>query len=74
LVVVVFPNLRDIKCSGAITSKVSEFFRDRKVRVLDLQPLLENRDPEQLVVNSLDAHPNEALNKEVADLLTRYIQ
>ena len=27
-----------------------------------------------LVVNSLDAHPNEALNKEVAELLTKEIQ
>lgn len=27
-----------------------------------------------LVVNSLDAHPNEALNREVAELLTKAIQ
>ena len=27
-----------------------------------------------LVVNSLDAHPNEALNREVAELLTKAIE
>jgi hypothetical protein len=41
---------------------------------VNFEPLLEDRDPMSLVVNSLDAHPNEALNKEVAEILTREIQ
>ncbi len=74
LTVVVFPNLRAVKESAVFTLQVAEFFRQHNVRVLNLEPLLENRDPSSLVVNSLDAHPNEALHKEVADMLTREIQ
>jgi len=33
--------------------------------------VVEGRDPSSLVVNSLDSHPNEALHKEVAELLTK---
>jgi len=74
LTVVVFPNLRDVKGSAIITSKVAEVFHMHNIRVLNLEPLLENRDPMSLVVNSLDSHPNEALNKEIAELLTKDIQ
>jgi hypothetical protein len=74
LTVVVFPNLRDVKGSAVITSKVAQFFQKHNIQVLNLQPLLENRDPMSLVVNSMDAHPNEALNKEVGEILTREVQ
>ena len=74
LTVVVFPDLREVKGSAVITSKVAGFFQAHNVQVLNLQPLMESRDPTGLVVNSLDSHPNEALNKEVAELLTREIQ
>lgn len=72
--VVLFPNLTNVKGSALITTKVADFFQAHGVPVLNLQPLLEGRDPSSLIVNSLDAHPNEALNKEVAELLTREIQ
>jgi hypothetical protein len=74
LTVVIFPNLRRVKGSAVFTSEVAEFFRQHNVRALNLELLMENRDPMRLVVNSLDSHPNEALNKEVAELLTREIQ
>jgi hypothetical protein len=74
LSVVVFPNLREVKASAVFTSKVADFFEKHRVRVLNLEPLLEDRDPMTLVVNSMDAHPSEALNREVAELLTRTIQ
>jgi hypothetical protein len=73
LTVVVFPHLRDVKGSAVITSQVADFFQKHDVRVVNLEPRLEDRDPMSLVVNSLDAHPNEALNKEVAEILTREI-
>ena len=73
LIVVVFPNLKDVKGSSPLTSRVAQFFQQHDVRVLNLEPLLEERDPASLVVNSLDAHPNESLNREVAELLTREI-
>jgi hypothetical protein len=71
LTVVVFPNLAAIKDSARITSQVTDFFQSHNMRVLNLEPLLEGRDPLTLMVNSLDGHPNEALNKEVAELLTK---
>ena len=71
LTVVIFPNLAAIKDSAPITSKTGQFFTSRNVRVIDLEPLLESRDPASLVVNSADSHPNRALHREVADLLTR---
>ena len=74
LIVVVFPNLRAIKSSAPFTSRVADFFRQHNVRALDLAPLLADRDPQGLVVNSLDAHPNEALHMEVATLLTGVIR
>jgi len=74
LTVVVFPHLTAVKDSAPITSKVTEFFERNKVRVLNLQPMLEGRDPATMIVNSLDPHPNEALNREVAELLTRMMQ
>ena len=74
LSVVLFPNLADVKRSAPFTSKVAGFFRAHNVPVLDLEPLVEGRDPKSLTVNSLDSHPNEALNKEVADLLMNQIQ
>jgi hypothetical protein len=74
LTVVIFPHLRDVRGSAVITSQVAGFFQKHAVRVVNFEPLLEDRDPMSLVVNSLDAHPNEALNKEVAEILTREIQ
>lgn len=74
LAVVVFPNLMNVKASASLTSKVAGFFQKHHVRVLNLEPLIRDRDPVSLVVNRLDAHPNEALNREVAELLTREIR
>lgn len=74
LTVVIFPNLRMVKASAVITSKIADLLQKHNVRVLNLTPLLEDRDPSSLVVNRLDAHPNEKLNREVAELLLREIE
>jgi hypothetical protein len=74
LFVVVFPNLTAVKDSAPITSKVTGFFETNNVPVLNLQPLLEGRDPTTMIVGSQDAHPNESLHREVADLLTKMMQ
>jgi hypothetical protein len=60
--------------SAPITSKVAEFFQAHDVSVLNLGPLLEGRDPGSMIVNSMDAHPNEVLSKEIGELLTHHIQ
>ncbi len=74
LTVLLIPSLTDVKGSAPITSKVAEFFQAHDVPVLNLGPLLEGRDPGSMIVNSMDAHPNEALSKEIGELLTLQIQ
>lgn len=69
LIVVVFPNLRFVKGSEQITAKVASFFNQNDVPVLDLAPMLEDRDPQTLIVSPLDAHPNESVHAFVADRL-----
>ncbi|MFC2173979.1 hypothetical protein ACFLU6_15355, partial [Acidobacteriota bacterium] len=69
LTVVVFPHLRDIEGTKPITARVAQFFRSEGVRAIDFGARLEGRDPMGLVVNSVDAHPNVALQKEIAQIL-----
>jgi hypothetical protein len=57
LAVLLFPSLTNVKGSVPITSKVAGFFQAHDVPVLNLEPLLEGRDPKSMIVNSLDAHP-----------------
>jgi len=69
LVVVVFPNLKDIERSKLITSRVVDLMRSHDVPVIDLPNLLADRDPAQLVASSVDNHPGAALHREVGLLL-----
>ncbi|MGH7178032.1 MAG: SGNH/GDSL hydrolase family protein [Tepidisphaeraceae bacterium] len=66
LAVVVWPNLNAVAQSKAITARVAECFRSHGVPVLDLSLLLESRDRFDMVVNSVDAHPNLQVHREVA--------
>jgi len=69
LIVVVFPALTNISGSREITNKVVEFYQARSVPTLDVGVMLDNIPPDQLVVNSLDAHPNEWVHQQVANEL-----
>ena len=66
---IVWPNLRDIRGSVELTSRVADFLEARNVRALDLGKHFSGRNPESLIVNKLDAHPNADVNAEVAQLL-----
>ncbi len=65
----IWPNLRDVNGSKVITNKVSEYLVNKGITVLNLTKHYENRSVSELIVNSLDAHPNERVNAEVAKLL-----
>jgi hypothetical protein len=69
LIVVIFPALNDVEGSKEITSKVANLFAERGVPVVDVALLVEGMQPEQLVVNPWDAHPNKWLHRLVADQL-----
>ncbi len=66
LLAVIFPHLRDAEGSRAVTQRVAEVFREGGARVLDLTDLVAAADSRRLVVNAVDAHPNEHLHAEVA--------
>ena len=69
LIVVVFPELADIKGSRIITDKITGFLKQQGVEVLDLAPILQGRETRELVVNSFDSHPSVLLHHETADRL-----
>lgn len=69
LYVVVWPNLSYIEQSRELTDRVVEFFKNQDISVVDLAFYFSGRRPEQLVVNSLDGHPNPRTHHEVATLL-----
>jgi hypothetical protein len=73
LIVVVFPELSDIKGSRIITDKIAGFLKHQGVEVLDLAPLLLGRETKELVVNSFDSHPSVLLHHEIADRLTEIL-
>jgi len=66
---VIWPYLRNVSESKDITSKVSGHLAEKGVILLDLSRRYEKRDPNELVVNAMDAHPNEIVHAEVSDLL-----
>ena len=69
LLVVIFPNLTALEESRPITAKVAAAFEEMQVEVLDLTSVLAGRNPKDMVCNAFDAHPNEAVHHEAAELL-----
>ncbi len=56
---------------GTLYNQVQRFFERKGVEVLNLFPVIEGLDPNDLVVNSHDAHPNERANRLFADAIWR---
>lgn len=65
----IWPSLEDIAGSKEITSKVAGFLQSKGVTIIDLTEYFKDRSPRSLVVNPMDAHPNEQINAEVAEIL-----
>lgn len=74
LFVVAFPNLTAIEESQPIMQPVIDLFREHHIPVLDVSPLLAGRDPADITVNAIDAHPNELVNREIAENLYQMIR
>jgi len=66
---VVFPNLMAIEASKPFTSPIVDFFKGNNIDCIDLAEMLSGRDPNDIIINNLDGHPNEKLNREIADIL-----
>lgn len=67
--VVIFPNLADLAGSREMTNRVGQLFRQSGANVIDLAEAFADRPRSELVVNANDAHPNQAVHREVAQLL-----
>jgi hypothetical protein len=74
LFVVVFPNLAAVDESQFLTRPVIDLFQQHGVPVLDVSELLAGRDPGTTTVNAVDSHPNEAINRMVAERLYEMIR
>jgi hypothetical protein len=74
LFVLVFPNLSAVSESQPLLQPVIDLFQEHNIPVLDVSTLLTGRDPAQTTVNAVDAHPNEAVNLEVAEQLYNMIR
>lgn len=69
VVALVFPDLRSLTSSAAITRKIGAIYSELGAEVIDLSPLLSSRSADELTVNSLDAHPSEAVHSFAAQLI-----
>jgi hypothetical protein len=74
LLPILFPNLISINLSEPILSKISNFFQTLGISAMDLTPHFANRPPMELVVSRVDAHPNERVNAQVAEILFKTIK
>jgi len=73
LIALVIPSLSDVSGSAAMTARVAAYFKDRGVQVVDMTPVLDGRDPADMVVNGVDTHANVRINAEMAGLLRQAI-
>lgn len=69
LLPIIFPNLISMLPSKPIVNKVQLFFQSLDVKTIDLSSAFSRCSPADLIVNNMDAHPNELVNAQVAEIL-----
>ena len=69
LLPILFPNLMSISTSKPIISQVFYFFQHLGIKSIDLSSTFSRCSPMDLIVNNMDAHPNELVNSQVAEIL-----
>jgi hypothetical protein len=74
LIVVVFPDMINITDSQEITTKVINVFKELGVPTLDVTELVKDVPAQQLIINSVDQHPNEWVHRQVADKLYELVK
>ena len=70
---IVWPAFTNISESTDLNSKVVDFLNRENIKVLDLTKYFEGREKHDLIVNSMDPHPNERVHTEVAELLHEFL-
>jgi hypothetical protein len=74
LIVILFPNITTPQESRQIIEPVLDFFQSRGVATLDVATLIAAKDPLDLMVSPVDAHPNEIVHRLVAQQLYEMIK
>ena len=70
---VIWPNLQDVNDSAEITGRICKFLEENNVWALDLGRKLKGRKAADLIVNSMDGHPNDAVHCEVAHMVFQWL-
>jgi len=74
LIVLLFPIPQDVEGSRPHLDKVAAVMTEHGAATLDVAKLLAGRSPRDMIVNAMDGHPNEAVNRDVADALLPMIK
>ena len=69
LVVLLWPQIAAVEESIPATVRVRDFFLERDIQVVDMTPVLIDKDPRQMIVNRFDAHPGIEAQKLAAEQL-----
>ena len=69
LIVVVYPNLMDISGTRKMSDRVAEYFQSHDITVINMADMLSGKAVDEITVNRFDGHPNEAVNRLLAEKL-----
>lgn len=69
LIVIVYPNLKNIGATRSMSDKVARFFEEQGVAIVNMADLLSGYSAEQITVNVFDGHANEMANRLLAEHL-----
>ncbi len=73
LIVVLFPHLLSVEQQRPIIKQVANVFIEQEVPILDVTELVEGMEPDALIVNEVDSHPNESVHRLVAEELYQIV-
>ncbi len=69
LIVIVYPNLKNIAGTRVMSDKVASFFELQNVTVLNIADLLGGFEASEITVNALDGRANQMANRMLAEHL-----
>lgn len=69
LIVLLWPVLTNVEWSSQVTQPVKDYLQAKGVTLVDMGPLVADKPPASLTVNSSDAHPNAAIHALAAQQL-----
>jgi len=66
MIVLMMPFLTDLDASDFYMSKIEDFFRSHGVNTIDVSQMVEDLSVKQRIVNKMDAHASEEVNRRIA--------